>query len=117
MQPLSRALAASDALRVRADLSVPTSAHMHLPERAVQFGTGAFLRGFVEYFLDQANRDGRFNGRVVMVGSTGSGRDRAVNDQDGLYTLVIQGVREGALIRENRVIGSVSRAISAQDGW
>lgn len=117
MQPLSRALAASDRLQDRDDLVVPTPDRMELPERAVQFGTGAFLRGFVDFFVDQANRAGEFNGRVVMVGSTGSGRDRALNAQDGLYTLVIQGVREGELIRENRVIGSVSRAVSARDGW
>ena len=88
-----------------------------LPEKAVQFGTGAFLRGFVEYFLDEANRQGRFGGRVVMVGSTGSGRDQALNDQGGLYTLAIRGIADGAPYSENRVIASVSRALSAATQW
>ena len=67
-----------------------------LPERAVQFGTGAFLRGFVDYFLDVANASQQFNGRVVAIGSTGSGRERAFTDQDGLYTLVSRGITRGA---------------------
>src|SRR5690606_34811616 len=91
--------------------------HLDLPERALQFGTGALLRGFVDYFIDQANRSGKFGGRVVMVGSTRSGRDRVLNDQDGLYTLVIQGIREGEPYRETRIISSVSRAISSASQW
>ncbi|HEU0076522.1 MAG TPA: tagaturonate reductase [Longimicrobiaceae bacterium] len=114
---LGRSLASSPALQARRDLAVPAPELLELPEKAVQFGTGAFLRGFVDYFLDAANRAGRFGGRVVMVGSTGSGRDQAVNDQDGLYTLSEQGIADGAPRREHRVVGSVSRALSAPDEW
>ena len=96
---------------------LPTPAMLDLPETVVQFGTGAFLRGFVDDFLDEANRRGRFAGRAVAIASTESGRDAALNDQDGLYTLVVAGTdaeREG---REYRVISSVSRALSAQREW
>ncbi len=96
---------------------LPTQAMRALPERAVQFGTGAFLRGFVDYFLDAANAKGRFNGRVVAIGSTGSGRDRSFSEQDGLYTLVTRGLVRGEAQEELRVIGSVSRALSAVDEW
>ncbi|HEX2209861.1 MAG TPA: tagaturonate reductase [Longimicrobium sp.] len=114
---LNRALVDSAAFQARTDIGVPAPESLDLPERAVQFGTGAFLRGFVEPFLDQANRAGRFNGRVVMVGSTGSGRDRVLGGQDGLYTLSVQGVDGGAAVHEQRVIGVVSRALSAKDEW
>src|SRR5678815_167137 len=76
----------------RDDLTLPTAAQLALPERAVQFGTGALLRGLVDALLDDANRGDMFGGRVVMIGSTGSGRDRAINDQGGLFTLVVQAV-------------------------
>ena len=66
-----------------------------LPEKAVQFGTGGFLRGLVEYFIDAATRAGVFNGRVVAVSSTDSGRDLRLSEQDGLYTLAIQGIENG----------------------
>src|SRR5687767_3441962 len=114
---LNRALVESAAFQARTDLGVPAPELLDLPERAVQFGTGAFLRGFVEPFLDEANRAGRFNGRVVMVGSTGSGRDRVLGDQDGLYTLSVQGLDGGEPVHEQRVIGCVSRALSAVHEW
>ncbi|HET6231281.1 MAG TPA: tagaturonate reductase [Longimicrobiaceae bacterium] len=114
---LSRELVCSPAFQARTDVSVPAPELLSLPERAVQFGTGAFLRGFVDYFIDEANRQGRFGGRVVMVGSTGSGRDGVLNEQDGLYTLAIQGVEGGEVRREHRVVGSVSRALSARGEW
>jgi tagaturonate reductase len=104
-------------LDARDDLTLPTEAQLALPERAVQFGTGALLRGLVDALLDDANRLGLFGGRVVMIGSTGSGRDRAINDQGGLFTLVVQGLVDGQAKREFRVVSSVSRALAASTQW
>ncbi len=86
------------------------------PERVLQFGTGAFLRGFADALLDEAAADGEV-GRVVMVGSTGSGRAAALDAQDGRYTLVVRGLRDGEPVDEARVVGSVSRALAASDDW
>ncbi|HEY0776833.1 MAG TPA: hypothetical protein VGD56_02590, partial [Gemmatirosa sp.] len=77
---LTRALVESPAFRARTDVGVPPEGWAALPERAVQFGTGALLRGLVDDAIDVANRRGAFRGRVVAVGSTGSGRDRALAD-------------------------------------
>ena len=67
----------------------------------MQFGTGGFLRGFVDAFVDQTNRRGsRGPGRVVVVGSTGSGRVADLNDQDGLYTLLMRGKAGGSVVDE-----------------
>ena len=79
-------------------VNVPDDALLDLPERAVQFGTGALLRGFVDDFLHRANQQGKFAGRIVAIASTGSVRDRALNDQDGLYTLVVEGIDKFLLI-------------------
>jgi len=98
-------------------VALPEPALLDLPEKAVQFGTGAFLRGFIDYFLDEANRSGAFGGRVVAIGSTASGRDVALNEQDGLYTLISEGAGATAPVRECRVVASVSRALSAQREW
>src|SRR6185312_796055 len=114
---LSRELVASLALEKNGALDVPTPDVLGLPERVLQFGTGAFLRGFVEYFIDEANRAGRFKGSIVAVASTPSRRDEMLNEQDGLYTLAVQGVQAGAARQEYRVIGSLSRALSARDEW
>src|SRR5215210_1478727 len=104
-------------LSSRDDLTIPSDTELALPVRAVQFGTGALLRGLVDALLDDANRQGKFGGRVVMIGSTGSGRDRALNDQQGLFTLVVQGLVKGEKTREFRVVTSVSRALAATTEW
>jgi tagaturonate reductase len=90
---------------------------LELPEKAVQFGTGAFLRGFIEPFLDEANRRGQFGGRVVAIESTGSGRANKFNEQDGLYTLAVRGIKAGQPYRDYQLISSLSRALSATDDW
>lgn len=95
----------------------PILAHAKHPERILQFGTGAFLRGFSNVFVDAANRAGAFNGRIVVVGSTGSGRTRQINDQEGLYTVVSQGVEAGEVVDRCSVVGCVSRAIACTTDW
>ena len=117
----TRPLLAAELMRGRELASevvvAPTPELLALPEKAVQFGTGAFLRGFVDFFLDEANRRGVFGGRVVAIGSMSSGRDVALNEQDGLYTLLVEGIDNGAVVRERRIVASVSRALSAQRDW
>jgi tagaturonate reductase len=98
-------------------VDVPAAPLLDLPERAVQFGTGALLRGFIDDFVHRANVDGAFGGRIVAIASTGSARDRALREQDGLYTLVVEGIERGEPVRECRIISSLSRALSAVDEW
>jgi tagaturonate reductase len=114
---LARELVASFALAEQAGVELPPVDTLDLPEKVVQFGTGAFLRGFAEYFVDEANRKGTFGGSVVAISSTGSSRDELLNRQDGLYTLAIRGVEGGAARQRYRVIASLSRALSARDEW
>lgn len=99
------------------DLQLPTPEMLGLPEKVVQFGTGAFLRGFADFFIDEANRRGFFGGRVVAIASTASGRDAAFNEQDGLYTLVSEGIVNGAPVCERRIVASVSRVLAARRDW
>lgn len=112
---LSRALL--DGRSISDDVVLPSTDALDLPERVVQFGTGALLRGLIEPLVDAANARGELGGRIVMVGQTGSGRDRAVNRQDGLFTLLTRGVVDGVAVSERRIVSSVSRALSAADEW
>ena len=113
---LSRELLESPLMRGRVDVDVPPPSALHLPERVVQFGTGAFLRGFAAWFIDEANRAGRFGGSIVAVASTESQRETVLNAQDGLYTLSIQGGAPEARPRHS-IVASVSRAVSAAREW
>jgi len=114
---LSRELVTSFALAKQTGVEVPPLEILELPEKVVQFGTGAFLRGFAEYFIDDANRRGLFGGSIVAISSTGSRRDTALNEQDGLFTLAIQGVEGSAARQRYRIVASLSRALSARDDW
>ena len=95
----------------------PADALFSLPEKVLQFGTGVLLRGLPDYFIDKANRQGLFNGRIVVVKSTDSGDAGAFDRQDGLYTLCVRGIEDGRKVEENIVCSAISRVLSARDQW
>ena len=96
---------------------LPDDVLFELPEKVLQFGTGVLLRGLPDYFIDKANRQGIFNGRIVVVKSTSTGDTADFDKQDCLYTLCVRGFQEGKLIEENIINSSISRVLSAADHW
>lgn len=88
-----------------------------LPEKVLQFGTGALLRGLPDYFIDKANKQGIFNGRIVVVKSTSTGVVDAFDEQNGLYTLCIRGIEGETKVEENSINASISRVLSAKKDW
>ena len=97
----------------------PTGAYRRedLPERVLQFGTGMLLRALCATFVDAANTAGTFSGRSVVIQSTPYGQARALNAQDGLFTLVERGLEHGAPVERTRLIGAISRALIADAEW
>ncbi|HEY1066636.1 MAG TPA: hypothetical protein VGE52_11020 [Pirellulales bacterium] len=97
---------------------VKDSADANRPETILQFGAGRFLRGFVDYFVQQANDAGQNVGRVVIVQTTGSDRADAMNSRtSGGYHVLLRGVDRGRKFDECHTVKSVSRAISANSQW
>jgi tagaturonate reductase len=94
-----------------------TEALFQLPEKVLQFGTGVLLRALPDYFIDKANKQGIFNGRVVVVKSTDSGGADAFAAQDNLYTVCVRGIENGKNISEDIVNASISRVLSAKAQW
>jgi tagaturonate reductase len=89
-----------------------------LPETVLQFGTGKFLRCFVDLFVDEANRGcGQPLGRVVAVQSTGIERADAINAQQGRYHAAIRGLAGGERVDRTLELAGVSRALAAGDDW
>lgn len=82
------------------------------PERVIQFGEGNFLRGFVDWMIHRLNAAGKFGGRVVAVQPIAQGMAGALNEQDGLYTLVLRGIESGRAVDEREVVESVSRGLN-----
>lgn len=98
-------------------LKLPPSEIGNLPEKVLQFGTGALLRGLPDYFIDAANRKGIFNGRAVVVKSTSSGGTDEFSEQDGLYTICIRGIDKGLEVSENIICSAISRVLNARSQW
>ncbi|MCB2352542.1 tagaturonate reductase [Clostridium estertheticum] len=82
------------------------------PERVLQFGEGNFLRAFVDWQIDKMNKEAGFNGSVVVVQPIENGLVDKLNEQDGLYTLYLQGMNDGKAIAEHSVINSISRGLN-----
>jgi tagaturonate reductase len=98
-------------------LQRPAPRIFDLPEKVLQFGTGVFIRGLIDYFIDKANNAGQFNGRVVMVKSTAAGTTVDFTRQDGLYTLLMKSVDGGVEIDEKVICAAVSRTLDAATEW
>jgi len=104
-------------IKVESDLSIPAANLLELPEKVLQFGTGVLLRALPDYFIDKANKQGIFNGRVVVVKSTSNGGTDAFESQNGLFTLCVKGIEDRNKIEETIINGSVSRVVSAKEQW
>ncbi len=96
---------------------VPGDELFNLPEKVLQFGTGVLLRGLPDYFIDKANKQGLFNGRIAVVKSTAKGTTSEFDEQDNLYTLCVRGIENGQDVEENIISASISRVIVAEKDW
>jgi tagaturonate reductase len=81
-------------------------------ERIIQFGEGNFLRAFVDWMVEEMNKKVGFNSSVVVVQPINQGMVNVLNEQDGLYTLVTKGLKNGKAVKETQIIGSISRGIN-----
>ena len=114
---LNKSHLASNLVNLSKHLNLPNESVFNLPEKVLQFGTGVLLRGLCDYFIDKANKQGVFNGRIVVVKSTDKGDADAFNEQDGLFTHAVKGIENGQAIEEYILNASISRTLSARSQW
>ena len=82
------------------------------PEKVIQFGSGNFLRCFIDWQLDIINEATDLNAVVAVVKPSNSQRAPLLDVQDGLYTTIIRGLDENQkLVKEIKLIKSVNREI------
>lgn len=103
-------------INAKPGLQIPDEKLFSLPEKVLQFGTGVLLRGLPDYFIDKANKQGVFNGRVVIVKSTAGSNDEFAQ-QNSLYTVCVRGITNGSEVKENIINASVSRVLAAKSEW
>lgn len=87
------------------------------PTRVVQFGEGNFLRAFADWMFDEMNAQDLFDGDVMMVQPIERGLCDRVNEQDGLYTLLLRGLMDGKVHEVRRLITSVRGCINPYTQW
>ncbi|MVO08273.1 tagaturonate reductase [Flavobacterium sp. TP390] len=82
------------------------------PIKVVQFGEGNFLRAFVDYAFQRLNTELNFNAGIAVVQPLAGGVVHMLNDQDGLYTLFMNGVKKGEKIQDIALIKNVVKGIN-----
>ncbi len=88
-----------------------------MKETIIQFGTGAFLRGFVADFVQTLNEKELYDGRIVVVQPTKSGRGQILNECGGEHNLYLRGVKNGESVSERRIIRSISRCVDPYNNY
>ena len=68
------------------------------PERIIQFGEGNFLRAFADWMIHEMNKNTSFNAGVVVIQPIEQGLVQTLNDQNGLYTLYLNGIKNGLAV-------------------
>lgn len=91
--------------------------YINLPEKVLQFGTGALLRGLCDYYIHNANKNGVFGGRIIIVKTTENSGLVKIETQDNLYTLCLRGVNNGNVYSENIICSPISRILLAKTDW
>ncbi|PVU83103.1 altronate oxidoreductase [Cellulomonas sp. WB94] len=85
------------------------------PVSILQFGGGNFLRGFVDWMVQAANDAGVMDAGVAVVHATAA-PDPAfelLRQQDGLFHVYLEGVKDGAPIREVTLVECVQEVVAA----
>lgn len=103
-----RELRESGPANIPSNIELPTAKIFRAQETILQIGSGGFLKGFVEDFVQLANIAGRPIGRVVSVQRKSDHRSAAFQRQDGLYTLILRGLENGQPAEIKRIIASIS---------
>lgn len=82
------------------------------PERVIQFGEGNFLRAFVDWIIQHMNEKQDFDASVAVVQPIAQGLADMMNAQDGLYHVILEGVKDGEPVREKELIDCISRCLN-----
>ena len=85
--------------------------------RVMQFGEGNFLRAFADEMFDRYNHEAGGDLGVAIVQPLPQGLIEKINDQDGLYTVILRGRENGEDVFRPRVISCVKQAINPYKDW
>ncbi|MCT4587182.1 MAG: tagaturonate reductase [Carboxylicivirga sp.] len=80
--------------------------------KALQFGEGNFLRAFADWMIHKLNQSAGNHHGVVIVQPLENGMVNMLNDQDNLYHVLLQGIKDGQPIQETELIDCIIDAVN-----
>lgn len=87
------------------------------PLKVMQFGAGNFVRAFVDWAIHVLNNETNFNGSIAVIKPTKNGGYTELKGQEGLFTVVLDGIKDGDLVSEKTVVTEVSKVIHSYAEW
>ena len=86
-------------------------------ERILQFGEGNFLRAFANWMIHEMNHQANFDAGAVVIQPIANGLIKTLNEQDGLYTLYMNGINNGEVLSERKVVDCIQRGINPYEDY
>ena len=89
------------------------------PVRILQIGEGNFLRGFIDWMVHEMRMQGKYDGAIAVTQPRPSGKAKLdqLNAQDGVYTLIVRGVENGAPVERTESIAVFAETIDPYSQW
>lgn len=86
-----------------------------LPIKILQFGTGNFLRAFVDWMIEKSNSQGITNHGIAVVQSTTRSNDvfRTWKQQDFMYHVYLEGIKDKQAIKEVTLVKDIMTVVNA----
>ena len=80
--------------------------------KVLQFGGGNFLRAFADWMIDVMNEKTDFNGAVQIIQPVHNRKGVITDTQDGLYHVILNGIKNGKPSQETRLITCVDEILN-----
>ncbi|WP_321386603.1 tagaturonate reductase [uncultured Enterococcus sp.] len=87
------------------------------PVKVIQFGEGNFMRGFVDWQIQEMNKQQLFKGSVAVVQPIDQGLGEMLKEQDYLYTVILEGLLNKEIINTSEIISVIDTVINPYKEW
>lgn len=99
------------------ELNNQTVGRMERPVKIVQFGEGNFLRAFVDWMIQKANDRDVMNHGVVAVQPIASGMSAVLRQQDCMYHVCLEGIKDRQPVKEVTLVKCVQNALNPYEEY
>ena len=100
-------------------LNKTTVSKPDLPIKILQFGTGNFLRAFVDWMIEKSNEAGVTNHGIAIVQSTARNNEvqNKFEEQDHLFHVYLEGIKNKKPIKEVTLVKNIMTLVNAANEY